>query len=126
MTSRNGRVLLAGAGIALLLCTITAGTGCSKREPKPDVVTLEGKVESVKRTSDNAGTITVSYYSKERDEEMVGTGDVTPETEILIGGAVATLADIREGDRVRGDVRVEKIDGKRTQSILRINIERPK
>ncbi len=100
--------------------------GCSKKESGPEVFTLEGKIEKIDRQSDTTGKITVIYYSEKQKQEMSGTGQVTKETEIMIDGAIATLKDLREGERVRGEVRVDKQDGKKTQTVLKIHAERAK
>lgn len=100
--------------------------GCGDKEPAPELVTLEGKIEKIERTSDKAGKITVVYYNERQKQEMTGSGSVTAETEIMIDGAVGTLADLREGERVRGEVRVEKKGGKKLQTIVKIVADRAK
>src|SRR3989304_1143574 len=88
------------------------GGGCGEKQQQAEIISLEGKVEKIERTSDNTGKITVVYISDKQKQEMTGTAQVTKETEIMIDGAAATLKDLREGERVRGDVRVEKKGGK--------------
>ena len=92
----------------------------------PEVFSLEGRIEKIERQSDNTGKITVVYYSEKQKMEVPGTGQVTKETEIMIDGAVATLKDLRDGERVRGEVRVDKKDGKKAQTVLKIYAERAK
>lgn len=112
-------VSLAGGAVLLPL-------GCKEREQRPEIVALEGKVEKVEITSADGGRITVSYYSEKQKQTVVGVGMVTKETEIMINGAVSTLKDLKEGDRVRGQVRVDKVGDKKTQTVLKIAVERPK
>ena len=100
--------------------------GCGEKESAPELITLEGKIEKIERTSDKAGKVTVVYYNERQRQEMTGSGSVTAETEIMIDGAVGTLADLREGERVRGEVRVEKKGGKKTQTIVKIVADRAK
>lgn len=110
----------------LLLVAVVAGGGCRQRNKGPETLDLEGSIESIKRESDQEGRITISYYNDKLRRDMTGSGEVTPETEILIDGEPATLADLREGDRVRGQVRMEKRrDGKRATAVS-IRVERPK
>jgi hypothetical protein len=111
----------------LILATLLLPLGgCGEKESAPELVTLEGKIEKIERTSDKAGKVTVVYYNERQKQEMTGSGSVTAETEIMIDGAVATLADLREGERVRGDVRVEKKGGKKIQTIVKIVADRAK
>ncbi len=105
----------------LILCP-----GCRENEPGFDVISLEGKIEKIDLTSAETGEITIVYYSKKQRQEVVGTGLVTRETEVMINGAVAKLKQLRPGDRVRGEVRVEKKRGKKRQIALKIYVDRPK
>ena len=115
-------------GIALV-CVLACGVifgGCKKNEEGPKIQSLKGKVERIKANSDGTGSITVLYFSEKQDQEITGTGLVTKETEILINGAVALLSDIREGEQVRGEVRIVKQGEERIQVALKIYIDRPK
>lgn len=102
------------------------GGGCGEKQQQAEIISLEGKVEKIERTSDTAGKITVAYFSEKQKQKIHGTAQVTKETEIMIDGAAATLKDLLEGDRVRGEVRVQKKGEKKVQSVLKINVERPK
>ena len=113
-------------GLTLSAFFLVVPSGCGGKEPQPEIVSLEGKVEKIERTSDTTGKITVVYFSEKQKQEMTGTGQVTKETEIMIDGAAATLKDLHEGERVRGEVRVEKKGGKKVQTVLKIHVERPK
>jgi hypothetical protein len=116
----------AGWVVSLLLTVVVVGSGCRQRDRKPELLDLEGRIESIKRESAQAGEITISYYSEKMRREMTGSGEVTPETQITIDGEPATLADLREGDRVRGRVQIAKQrDGKRATAVS-IRVERPK
>jgi len=117
-----GRVGLA----TLSLLAFCGANGCRQREEGLEIHSLEGKVETIDRTSDDTGTITVLFYSEKQKQEIAGTGKVTKETEIMIDGVVARLKDIREGDRVRGEVRVDKQGEKKVQTAVKIHVERPK
>lgn len=98
--------------------------GCKKKEPDFDVISLEGKIEKIERTDEETGRITLLYKSEKRVQELTGTGEVNAETEIMINGAAAKLADIRVGDRVRGEVRVDKKGNQKTLTALKIHIDR--
>ena len=111
--------------ILLALLPVLCG-GCGEKQPQAEIISLEGKVEKIERTSDTTGKITVAYFSEKQKQEMTGTAQVTKETEIMIDGAAAILKDLREGERVRGEVRVEKKGGKKIQTVLKIHVERPK
>ena len=100
--------------------------GCGEKQQQAEIISLEGKVEKIERTSDTTGRITVLYYSEKQKQEMPGTAQVVKETEIMIDGAAATLKDLHEGDHVRGEVRGDKQAGKKVQTILKIRVDRPK
>lgn len=117
--------------LARVLCLLSiAGTlvifGCRKEEPTYEVVSIDGKIERIKLTSDDTGEISVSYYSEKKGQEVIDTGLVTRETEIMINGAVAKLEDLREGERVRGEVRVDKKGKERQKTALKIYVDRAK
>ena len=112
--------------LILLALLPVLGGGCRDKQQQAEIISLEGKVEKIERTSDTTGKITVAFFSEKQKQEMTGTAQVTKETEIMIDGAAATLKDLHDGDRVRGEVRVEKKEGKKIQSVLKIHVERPK
>ena len=100
--------------------------GCGEKQQQAEIISLEGKVEKIERSSDTTGKITVAFFSVKQKQEITGTAQVTKETEIMIDGAAATLKDLREGERIRGEVRVEKKGVKKVQTVLKIHVERPK
>lgn len=112
--------LVTAAGLLPLIA------GCKEKDSGVDIMTLEGRIEKIDRTSDDTGRVTVVYYSERHGQDMPGAGDVTSETEILINGAAARLADLRVGDRARGEVRVEKKGEPRVQTALKIHVDRPR
>ena len=114
-----------GLGFFTVLLALTAG-GCGDNESPPEIITLEGKIEKIERTTDKTGKVTVVYYSEKQKQEIPGTAQVTAETEIMIDGAVAVLKDLKEGESVRGEVRVEKKGGKKVQTIVKIHADRAK
>jgi|GEM_PF-864094 len=107
---------------AWVLCLLAAPCGCREKVQEPKVVPLEGKVAKI---DTNRNQITLRYYNEKHKREMTDTGEVAEETEILINGALATLADIRVGEHVRGQVRVEGKGEQRKLTALRIVVERP-
>ena len=115
----NGQVLY-----AVLVCAFVVLPGCSKKEPAFEIVTLEGKIEEIDVTSESSGEITVLYYSEKNKQEMIRSGLVNKETEIMINGAIAKLTDLREGDRIRGEVRVDKKNKQKTPTALKIYVDR--
>ena len=123
--SKTRRKLLRWTCPVTLSVLITC-SGCRKDDKSSAVISLEGKVDKITLTSDDTGEILVRYYSEKHKEEVVGKGEVTKETEILINGVVSTLKDIREGERIHGDVRVERKRGEKKLTVLKIIVERPK
>ena len=112
--------------LILLALLPVLGGGCAEKQQQAEIFSLEGKIEKIELTSDTTGMIKVAYFSEKHKQERSDTAQVTKETEIMIDGAAATLKDLRDGDRVRGEVRVEKNGGKKVQSVLKIHVERPK
>lgn len=89
-----------------------------------DIVDLEGTVEKVRKIDADTTEITVRYYN-ENKAEMVGSGLITPETEIVIDGVLSKAGDIREGEPISGQVRIEKDGQQRRMVAIKINISRP-
>ena len=108
----------------LLTLAFLVNTGCRRDEQSFEIITLEGKVEKIDVRPDGTGEITVAYFSEKHGQEMIGTGLVTKETEIMISGAVAALKDVREGEQIRGEVRVEKTGDRKRRIALKIHIDR--
>jgi len=119
MIRRTGLCLCLGVWLLVI-------GGCADKADSVDVVTLEGKIDKIERVSANVGKLTVVYFSDKHGQEMVGIGDVTAETEILIDGAVATFADIRVGERLRGEVRIDQVHGEERKTVMKIHIKRAK
>lgn len=122
----NARKDIARNLFLLLTATTMVCGGCKKKDPDFDVISLEGKVEKIELSDTGTGFITLVYFSEKHGQEMVGKGKVTAETEILINGAAAKLSDVRVGDRVRGEVRVDKAGDEKKQTALKIYIDRAK
>lgn len=112
--------------IGFLALLIRLGVDAERRlgVTQSEVVTLEGRIEKIERQSGTSGKITVVYYSEKQKQEVAGTAQVVEETEIMIDGTAATLKDLRDGDRVRGEVRVDKVPGRKTQTIVKIDANR--
>ena len=121
--ARLPRVRLVGL---LTVPFLLACPGCRERKDDVRIQTLEGKVEKIVVNPDGTGELTVVYFSDKHDREIAGTGRVTKETEIVVNGTVATLKDMREGERVRGEVRLEKKGGEKIQTVLKVYVDRPK
>lgn len=111
------------AGAVVLALVSCAGSACRQKADAPQIIALEGRAEKIDVRQHR---ITATYYSEKRGEEVVGAAEITPETEILINGVVATLEDVREGDPIRGDVRIEKRGDERTMVVLKMYIDRPR
>ena len=113
--------------ISVLTCAVIvtpALVGCRDNDPGFEVITLEGKVEKIEVEADGTGEITVLYFSEKHNQEMLGTGTITKDTEIMISGVLARLEDIRVGEHVRGEVRIQKKREKKERIALKIYIDR--
>lgn len=125
MRTTSSGLPLGVASSMLAAALITAG-GCKKEEKPIEIISLEGRIEKIKRTTDTTGEITVTFFSEKQRQEITGVASVTEETEILLDGAAAKLKDIGEGERIRGQVRVEKKGGQKYNVVLKIQVERAK
>jgi predicted lipase len=110
-------------GRCLVVVAVALGGGCSRAKQSSQVVTMEGRVEKISLTSDATGEIAVLYRNKEK-QEIIGTATVTNESEVMINGVLGKLADIKEGERIRGEVVVTRNGDKRTQRVLKIYVDR--
>ena len=117
MMPRSGWLTFALLGLTLM-------PGCRKDE-SDELISLRGRVEKVRRTSESAGELTVRFFSDKQNKEIVGSAFVTPETRIEKNGATASLQDIQEGVQVNGQVRSVKQDGQRRFNAVLIQIEGP-
>ena len=123
MTATGHVRLSVGACVCAVMVAFTAA-GCRDKDPGFQLVTLEGKVEKIEAKPDGTGEITVLYFSEKHNQEILGTGTVTKDTEIMINGALARLEDIRPGEHVRGEVRVRKKGEQKEQIALKIYVDR--
>lgn len=122
---RLGRVFrmpLASLFVGVALSGLIGGCGDKDKE---EVISLKGRVEKVRRTTDTTGEISVRFFNEKQNKELVGSATVTPETRIEKNGQAATLLDIQEGVQVNGEVRSIKKDGQRTFQAVRVQIESP-
>lgn len=94
--------LFAAAAAALLLPL--APPGCSEKDSGRKYRQLEGTITSIDLPN---AQVTLRFFSEKHRTETTVTGKVTAETEIFINGALSSLEDLREGERVlvRGWVR---------------------
>jgi hypothetical protein len=104
--------------------SLSLGTGCRERKPKTEIVKLEGKVEKIIPHPDGTGEIVVRYYSKKHKQEVEGAGLVTAETEILVNGKPASLSDLKLGEPVSGEVRIERDSKGKRLVALKIHVDR--
>ncbi len=119
-----GRRRFGWVNAAAVMGWMTLCCGCGDKGDGYELIPLEGKIESVRMFQGGTGEITVSYHSEKHGQEITGTGLVTRETEIMINGIIARLQNLREGERIRGEVRVEKKRGKKIQTVLKIYVDR--
>ena len=68
----------------------------------------------------------INHFFKEKSVLKLKNVRMKPKLIGRVGGAVAKLSDIREGERIRGEVRIEKKGGVKTQIVLKIHVERAK
>lgn len=126
MTNRKASLLSTGNhAILLTAAVLLALPGCRRSEPSYEIVSLDrARIDKIETSSGTTGKITVTYYSEKYAGDVTGTGLVTKDTEIMINGAIAQLRDLREGERVQGEVRIDKHGDERTLTALKIYVTR--
>ena len=108
----------------LLSAVVVFGLGCRDKKPASEILTLEGTVEKVTAKADGTGEIVVRYYSQKHLKEVEGVGLVNTETRIEVNGKTVSLAEIKPGEPVTGEVRVERTGKTKRLIVLRIQVDR--
>lgn len=106
--------------------TLLLAAGCKQKDAEFEVLSLSGTIEKIEpNTQDqDTGRIAVRYRTEKRPDEQVGHGQITRETEIIINGALAKLGDLKTGETIRAEVRVQKGAEGQTPFVLRIRVDR--
>lgn len=124
MISKRFMERMTAGSVAGIVIGLQLFAGCSKKESQ-ELITLKGRVEKVRHTTDSTGELTVRFFSDKQNQEIVGSALVTPETRIEKHGEPASFQDVQEGVQVNGQVRSEKVDGTRVFKAVLIQIETP-
>lgn len=107
--------------VALVLAAAMLLSGCTEEKRKSRELDVTGTVESVDLAN---RTVEVSTFIEKLGSEQKFSVRVTPDTEILIDGALAKLEDVRVGERARGDISVETEGNKKVYVAIQVSIER--
>lgn len=110
--------------LALTACLLGAGlwAGCSKDDDQPKVRTVPGRVAAVDPAS---GEVQMYYYNEKEKKEILVSGTLASNAEILINGRTARLEDVRVDDKMTVTGRIEKHDGERNLIAVKVEIDRP-
>ncbi len=84
-------------GTILVLVPSLGPAGCSHKDAAREHQELKGTIEQIDEANSQ---VTLRYYAEKHHTEVLVTGFVTPDTEIFINGALSSLTDLREGERV--------------------------
>ncbi|HRX85056.1 MAG TPA: hypothetical protein P5572_08565 [Phycisphaerae bacterium] len=96
-------------------------TGCPEKSESSMVKELAGTVEEIDLPHHR---VKVKAYLEKHGTYETFTVNVNDETEILINGSLASLEDVREGERAEGRVRVTRTDDRTELTALAVNIDR--
>lgn len=116
-----------------LVCLMTAvccagflsGCGDDKPDPAKIIPITDGSVKHVKVNTDGTGEITVSYFNEKAGKKVEGKAVVDGTTKVIINGEAAKLGDVKVGEMVSGEVRMEKdASGQSKLTAVRIEIDR--
>lgn len=110
--------LLALLTTALLI----ASAGCSKDDDKNKMHTQEGRVASI---NTETGIMEMWVYSPKHKEEVRFPGRLSPNAEILVNGAVASVQDVRVDDKVLVTAREVREGADRQFLAVRVEVQRP-
>ncbi len=113
-----GRYVL--ATVLILLLSLTP-VGCSRKDAGRKHRRLEGTIEKIDQANSQ---VTLAYYSEKHRTEVLVVGQVTSETEIFINGALSSLTDLREGERVTVIGWVQGHGGDRTVVAVTVTVQR--
>lgn len=105
----------------LLLAAVTAFPGCGKDEPEAEIKSQTGVIERIDREESR---LTLRFYNPKHDREDTVTGTINADTEIFINGVVSSLKDLREGERVTVQGRIQRQKGELEVLALKIQAER--
>ncbi len=102
-----GSLRIGVAVVALLVAALPGG--CREKETGPKTTTItDGRIKKVAANPDGTGKITVTYRHEKTGVELDGEAEVVATTVITVGGQPGKLADLEVGQRVDGEVLVEK------------------
>lgn len=74
--------------------------GCRKEDREPEIRSVEGVIQNLDLANSR---ITLRFYNERHKRYVTVTGQATPETEIEINGVIATLQDLRIGERITAE-----------------------
>lgn len=95
--------------------------GCPNRGESTTVREVVGTIEEIDLQNKR---VKVKAYLEKHETYETFLVHVTNETEILINGSLATLNDVKEGERAEGRVRVNRSEGRTELTALAVSIER--
>lgn len=119
--------------LALTPLLVISISGCRKEDQEPEFRSVEGVIQNVDLANSR---VTLRFYNERHKTYVTVTGQATPETEIEINGVIATLQDLRVGERItaeglvkgKGDnleVIARKITVQRAETIRRESADPP-
>jgi outer membrane lipoprotein-sorting protein len=106
--------------MACIFTTVTL-LGCGKNEDAPTYQELKGRVAAVDQAN---GIVEMNWFSPKQKKEIMLSGKLAPDAEILINGATARLEDIQVDDKVTVIGREERHDGKRDLVATKVEVIR--
>jgi hypothetical protein len=108
---------------ALGLVALAMPLGCGK---EPEQVTYEPIVGRVVDVDKGTGTVRVEFYSLKHQEMRRQEGKLAPDAEILIDGAIGRMEDVRLGEEVRLEGRVERHGDEKRFVAIKVHVDRKK
>ena len=110
----------AWAGVFVIALGLGCG-GCAEDREESKIRDMAGMVEKIDQ---NKKTVLVSTYVEELKATHSFEVHITPETEILLNGALARLEDVEVGDHAEGSVKITKRGKAKHFEALQVRIKR--
>jgi hypothetical protein len=113
-----------GKGLAsIVVMAVLAGLagGCERERDRDSIVEMEGIISEIDAPRE---VVTVRAYLAKHKLEREFEVHATEETEILINGSLATLSDLKIGEKAVGTIRIERDGDDKRYVALSVQIER--
>ena len=120
-------------GVLMILIpvgVVSAVGGCIDERTPRKVVSVDGRIASVEparsvtTVTGDLGWIGITYQSDRESGEITERAVILRQTEIVINGVLSRFSDLRAGDNMHGEFRVERHGDAKRYVALTIYVDR--